>query len=105
MWDNREIKPVFEIEQENNEAKTYKATRWYVANQLKKNKDIQYEASDVLEPASTEPKLELVAYMETVSSRMEVCYRDFQEREQNLTNRLLEARGKIATLEAELKDA
>ena len=48
LWDTREIKPIYEIDSENKETKKYKATQRYIASQLKRNKDIYYEAPHVL---------------------------------------------------------
>ena len=72
---------------------------------MKKNKDIRYEAPDVLESAPLEQILEIKAYKETVAAHLEVHYRDFQEREQTMTRELQEAGGKIFTLESELREA
>ena len=83
----------------------YKATRWYVASQMKRNKDIFYEAPNILELAPPEPDPEVVAYMETVSARLEVCYSDFKEKEQKLNRELQKAGGEIVTLETKLREA
>ena len=47
----------------------------------------------------------IVAYMETVSTRLEVCYRDFKDKEQRMNHELQQAGNKITILEAELRDA
>ena len=105
LWDAREVKPVYEIDPENKETKRYKGTRWYIASQLKKNKDIRYEALDVLESVTLEQTPQIEAYKETVVARLEVHYRDFREREQTMTRELQEASGKIFALESELGEA
>lgn len=56
-----QIKLVYSIDPENRESKRYKATWWYITNQLKRNKDSCYEAPDVLAPVPPKPnpKVEL----------------------------------------------
>ena len=105
LWDTREVRPVYEIDPENKETRRYKATRWYIASQLKKNKDIRYEAPDVLEAPPTEQTPEIEVYKETVAARLEVHYRDFREKELAMTHELQRASAKIFTLESELREA
>ena len=105
LWDTKEIKPVYELDPENKETKMYKATRWYVASQMKRNKDIHYEAPNIFEPVPPEPDPRMIAYMETVSARLEVCYSDFKEREQKLNQELQKAEEEIVTLETKLREA
>ena len=105
LWNNREIRPVYELEPENKQTKKCKATRWYIASQMKRSKDVHYQAPDVLEPAPPEPCPEVKAYMEMVSARLEVRYRDFQEKEQEMERKLQQAGSEIVTLEAELRKA
>ena len=72
---------------------------------MKKNKDIRYEAPNVLEDAPLEQTPEIEAYKETVAARLEVHYRDFKEKEQTIDRELQEAGGKIFALASELREA
>ena len=72
---------------------------------MKRSKDICYEAPNILELAPPEPDPRMVAYMETVSARLEVCYSDFKEREQKLNQELQKAGEEIVALETKLREA
>ena len=72
---------------------------------MKRNKDIFYETPNILEPAPPALDPKVVAYMETVSARLEVCYNDFKEREQKLNRELQKAGDEIVTLETKLREA
>ena len=105
LWNNREIKPVYELDPKNKQTKKCKATRWYIASQMKRSKDVHYEDPDILEPAPLEPSPEVKAYMEMVYACLEVHYRDFQEIKQDMERKLQQAGSEIVTLEAELRKA
>ena len=96
---------MYEVDPESRESRKYRATATYIINQMKKSGEIEFQAPDVLQPASKYLDPQTKAYMETVQARVELCFMEMKCNEDDISQRLFEAHQKISALEYALKEA